>query len=98
MANDASYDYSKNAELIKAAQGGDKAAMEELITGNMGLVRSIVPRFADRGAEYEDLIQIGTMGMINSAVMIRPSWRWMSSPKSYVTDSGSVLVRIAVPE
>lgn len=60
------YDYSKNAGLIDAAQKGDRAAMDELVRGNMGLVRSIVPRFADRGAEYDDLMQIGTIGMIKA--------------------------------
>lgn len=84
MANEPSYDYSKNAELIRAAQSGDKTAMEELITGNMGLVRSIVPRFADRGVEYEDLVQIGTMGMIKAV-------------KSYSPDFNTVFSTYAVP-
>ena len=84
MANEPSYDYSKNAQLIKAAQSGDKAAMEELITGNMGLVRSIVPRFADRGVEYEDLIQIGTIGMIKAV-------------KSYSAEFNTVFSTYAVP-
>ena len=55
MSDRTSYDYSKNTELIKLAQRGDKAAMDELVSANMGLIRSIVPRFADRGVEYEDL-------------------------------------------
>ena len=79
MTNEPSYDYSKNAELIKAAQAGDKAAMEELISGNMGLVRSIVPRFADRGVEYDDLMQIGAMGMIKAV-------------KSYTAEYGTVFL------
>ena len=84
MANETSYDYSKNAELIKAAQSGDKAAMEELISGNMGLVRSIAPRFADRGVEYDDLIQIGTLGMIKAV-------------RSYSSEFNTVFSTYAVP-
>ena len=60
------YDYKKNTELIRRAQQGDRAAMDELVSANMGLIRSIVPRFADRGAEYEDLVQIGAIGMIKA--------------------------------
>ena len=62
--------YSKNKELIMSAQGDDEkaalAATEELILVNMGLVRSIALRFRDRGTEGEDLIQIGTIGMIKA--------------------------------
>lgn len=58
-----SYD---NATLIKSAQSGDRAAMEELICNNMGLVKKIVLRFKDRGCEYDDLVQIGTIGMIKA--------------------------------
>ncbi len=58
--------FSQNAELISKAQGGDKEAMAQAVELNMGLVKSIVPRFADRGTEYEDLLQIGTMGMIKA--------------------------------
>ncbi len=56
----------RNLTLIKEAQAGDKTAMDELITGNMGLVKSIALRFRDRGVEYEDLVQLGTIGMIKA--------------------------------
>lgn len=52
--------------LIKKAQSGDAAALEALVTGNMGLVKSIAVRFKDRGVEFEDLCQIGTIGMIKA--------------------------------
>ena len=62
--------YSGNRELIAIAQGGDPqaslAATEELIKINLGLVRSIAIRFKDRGVDVEDLIQIGTIGMIKA--------------------------------
>ena len=32
----------------------------------MGLVRTVAKRFLDRGTEYEDLIQIGTIGMVKA--------------------------------
>jgi len=58
--------YAGNARLIEEAQAGDEAAMERLIVLNMGLVRSLAVRFKDRGTEMEDLIQIGTIGMIKA--------------------------------
>ena len=62
--------YSGNRELIYLAQNGDEAsaldATETLIRNNMGLVRSIAIRFRDRGVDVEDLIQIGTIGMIKA--------------------------------
>ena len=62
--------YSANRELIILAQSGEgecsERALEELIKLNMGLVRKIALRFCDRGVELEDLIQIGTIGMIKA--------------------------------
>lgn len=58
--------FSRNIELIRLAQAGDEAAMERLVLDNMGLVRSLAIKFRDRGTEYEDLVQIGTMGMIKA--------------------------------
>lgn len=61
---------SRNLELIYRAQGDDEAdsmlALEAIIEENMGLVRSIALRFRDRGTDYEDLVQIGTIGMIKA--------------------------------
>ena len=59
-------DYSKNKALISLAQSGDEKATEELIKSNMGLVRSIAAKFRERGLEYEDLIQIGSIGMLKA--------------------------------
>ena len=62
--------YSGNRELIYVAQNGDETASlnatEALIKTNLGLVRSIAIRFKDRGVDVEDLIQIGTIGMIKA--------------------------------
>lgn len=52
--------------LIEKAHGGDKAARETLVEENMGLVYTIVRRFAGRGHEMEDLVQIGSIGLIKA--------------------------------
>lgn len=53
-------------ELIKLSQAGDKAARQMMIEANTRLVWSIVQRFASRGADLEDLFQIGCIGLMKS--------------------------------
>lgn len=52
--------------LIESAHAGDKTARDRLVTDNMGLVWSVVKRFAGRGHEPEDLFQIGSIGLIKA--------------------------------
>ena len=58
--------YINNIELIELSKNGDKTALETLVENNIGLVRSIALRFRDRGVEYEDLTQIGSIGIIKA--------------------------------
>lgn len=52
--------------LIERVHQGDKAAREQLIEENMGLVFTVVRRFLGRGCEREDLIQIGSIGLMKA--------------------------------
>lgn len=52
--------------LIARSQTGDKAAREELIENNLGLVHHVVKRYAGRGLETEDLFQIGVIGLMKA--------------------------------
>lgn len=56
-----------NQTLLRQIKDGDESALEELINENMGLIKSVALRFLGRGAETEDLIQIGAIGMIKAA-------------------------------
>jgi RNA polymerase sporulation-specific sigma factor len=56
----------RNLHLLERVQSGDASAEEDLIRENLGLVRKIAMRFLDRGTEYEDLVQIGTIGMLKA--------------------------------
>lgn len=58
--------YLRNRELIILAQSGDEKATETLVIENTALVKSIALKFRDRGTEFEDLMQIGTIGMIKA--------------------------------
>ena len=52
--------------LISRAQNGDQEAENFLVENNIGLVRSVVRRFLNRGCEYDDLIQIGSIGLLKA--------------------------------
>ncbi len=65
-------DYISDPETLLAAQSGDAQAMERVVSSNLGLVKSIALRFSGRGVETEDLIQIGTLGMIKAIRGFRP--------------------------
>lgn len=53
-------------ELLLAAKSGDKVSRDLLVEKNMGLVWSVVRRFANRGHEMEDLFQIGVIGLMKA--------------------------------
>ena len=94
--------------LIMLAHGGDKAARDRLVEENMGLVWSIVRRFAGRGCETEDLFQIGSIGLIKAIDKFDTSYDVRFStyavPKiageirRFLRDDGAVKVSRAVKE
>ena len=53
-------------ELLEKARAGDPAAEEILMRENMGLVKSVAARFLGRGADFEDLCQLGAIGMLKA--------------------------------
>lgn len=60
--------------LLERAHKGDKAARDTLAEENMGLVWSMVRRFANRGVELEDLCQIGSIGLLKAIDKFDPSF------------------------
>ena len=56
----------ETTKLIRLAHEGDQSARDQLVLDNVGLVWSIVRRFAGRGHELEDLYQIGCIGLIKA--------------------------------
>ena len=76
--------YERNQELLRRASEGDSEAEAALVEENLGLVRKVARRFLDRGTEYEDLVQIGTIGMIKAI-------------RSFSPERGTVFSTYAVP-
>ena len=58
--------FSNTRERIKLAKDGDERELELLVLENTPLVKSIAKRFVDRGVDFEDLVQIGTIGLIRA--------------------------------
>src|SRR5665648_649794 len=52
--------------LRRVHEDGDPAAREELIIRYLPLVRSLARRFASRGQAVEDLVQVGSIGLIKA--------------------------------
>lgn len=57
---------SKKTELLKKAHDGDADAREELISGNLRLVLSVIQSFSGRGENPDDLFQVGCIGLIKA--------------------------------
>ena len=57
---------SQKVELLKRMKAGDPSAREQLISGNLKLVLSVIKRFTNRGENLDDLFQVGCIGLIKS--------------------------------
>ena len=57
---------SETDELLKRSKAGDRAAREELISGNLRLVLSVIQKFTGRGENVDDLFQVGCVGLIKA--------------------------------
>ncbi|HAG44453.1 MAG TPA: RNA polymerase sporulation sigma factor SigF [Clostridium sp.] len=61
-----SYNYDDNMQLIKLAKEGDKIALDNLVEMNLPLVSSLSKKFLNRGYEYDDIFQIGCIGLVKA--------------------------------
>ena len=94
--------------LIKRAQQGDKDASETLVRENAGLIWSVAKRFLGRGAEADDLYQLGCLGFIKAVDGFDPEFGTQFStyavPKiageirRFLRDDGAVKVSRSIKE
>ena len=59
-------------ELLEKSRNGDMDARNKLIEHNLRLVAHIVKKYYASGAEQDDLISIGTIGLIKSVSTFKP--------------------------
>ena len=61
------WDKERTRELFRRyKQEGDEEAREQLIVSHINLVRYIAAKFKNRGEPLDDLIQVGTVGLIKA--------------------------------
>lgn len=95
-------------EVIFRAQNGDPEAENFLVENNIGLVRSVVRRFLNRGCEYDDLVQIGSIGLLKAIKKFDSSFNVrfstyaipmiMGEIKRFLRDDGMIKVSRSLKE
>jgi RNA polymerase sporulation-specific sigma factor len=56
----------EKSELLKRAKKGDEKARDELISGNLRLVLSVIQKFSRSSESPDDLFQVGCVGLIKA--------------------------------
>lgn len=100
--------HGETMALLKLAGKGDKAALDRLTEENLGLVHAVVRRYTGRGTEYEDLYQLGCLGLMKAIQKFDPSFGVRFSTyavpmiagevKRFLRDDGQVKVGRALKE
>ena len=95
-------------EQLLLAKQGDRDAAEQLVTENSGLIWSIARRYFGRGADPDDLYQLGCMGFLKAIEGFDPAFGTQFStyavPKisgeirRFLRDDGTVKVSRSVKE
>ena len=95
-------EHSVTLELIKKAQAGDEKAKEILLTENMPLIKSLVKKYLGKNVEYEDLIELGSIGLLKAVENFDTSFEVRFSTyavpmisgeiKRFIRDDGAIKV------
>lgn len=59
-------DVTKTNDLIVLAKSGDEQAKETLITENSPLIKSVIKKYINKGIEFDDLYQLGSLGFLKA--------------------------------
>lgn len=94
--------HDETIKLLRLAKEGDEKAKEKLVVENTSLIRCIVKRFSSRGVEYDDLFQLGAMGLVKAIYNFNESFDVKFSTyavpmiigeiKRFLRDDGSIKV------
>ncbi|MEE1210446.1 MAG: sigma-70 family RNA polymerase sigma factor, partial [Parafannyhessea umbonata] len=61
------WDKDRTRELFRRyKEEGDEEAREQLIMSHLNLVRFLASKFKNRGEPLDDLVQVGTIGLIKA--------------------------------
>lgn len=84
------WDTDRTNELILRSQAGDTDARRQLAEENAPLVRSLVRRFIGRGTDYEELCQVGNIGLLKAVAGFNPKFNVRFSTYAVPMISGEI--------
>ena len=92
--------------LIHKAQNGDETAKSTLVNENMPLIKSVIKIYRNKGVEYDDLFQLGSLGFVKAINNFNESYGVKFSTyavpmiagevKRFLRDDGSIKVSRAL--
>ena len=83
-------DHEETMRLIKLAQQGDESAKSTLLAENMPLIKSIIRRYRNTVIEYDDLIQLGSLGLYKAMMNFDTSFNVRFSTYAVPMISGEI--------
>jgi RNA polymerase sporulation-specific sigma factor len=100
--------YADNEQLLRLAKTGDEQALAQLYQLNQGLIRMVAERFRYSHYEYEELLQIGAIGLLKAAERFDSSFNVKFSTyavpmiigeiKKFLRDDGLIKVQRGIKE
>ena len=99
-------EHDETLKLINQAQKGNEYAKQKLIEENSPLIKSVIKRYKNKGLEYDDLYQLGSLGFLKAINNFNPSFNVRFSTyvvpmiigeiKRFLRDDGSIKVSRAI--
>ena len=98
-------DYQTTIDLLSKAKLGDEDSKAVLISENMPLIKSIARRYRNKQVEYDDLLQLGALGLVkainNFDLSFNVKFSTYAVPiageiKRFIRDDGSIKVSRAM--
>lgn len=94
--------HDETMELLRQARKGDDRAKERLVNENRPLIKSLIRRYSGRGVEYDDLMQIASVGLLKAISNFKDEYNVRFSTyavpmilgevKRFIRDDGSIKI------
>ena len=95
-------DVESTNKLIVLAQNGDDCAKTQLINENSPLIKSVIKKYLNKGIEFDDLYQLGSLGFLKAITNFDKAFNVKFSTyavpmiagevKRYIRDNGIIKV------
>lgn len=92
--------------LIAQAQKGDEQAKSTLVIENSPLIKSVIKPYKDKGVEYDDLYQLGSLGFVKAIMNFKIEFNVKFSTyavpmiagevKRFIRDDGAIKISRAI--